>query len=220
MKRFFLSELEELRTHLLLIAEKSTESLRNAIQALEEGDVERAEEVIVADDVIDDLEVAIDAEARRYITLRSPVASDVRLVTVAMKASQDLERIADEATNIAKRTIRLAEHRGELEFGAIRKMADMTLALIREAIDSLIEEDAARAEGILAKDKAIDDSHRDNYQRFTEKVMAESANAPAYIELIFVSKALERIGDHATNIAEEVVYLREGADIRHGRRNP
>ncbi len=215
MKRFYLSEIEQLRNHLLLIAEKATESVRNAIQALEQGDVELAEEVLVADDEIDELEVAIDAEATRYISLRAPVAGDLRLITVAMKASHDLERIGDEATSISKRTIRLGARNKDISYGAIRKMADLTLALIREAVDSLIEEDSTRARELPAKDKVIDDLHRENYTMYTEKLMANPQLAPAYIELIFISKSLERIGDHATNIAEEVVYLKKGEDIRH-----
>ncbi|MCC5835162.1 MAG: phosphate signaling complex protein PhoU [Opitutales bacterium] len=215
MKRFYLSEIESLRNHLMLIAEKATNSVRNAIEALEQGDVELAEEVIVADDEIDELEVAIDAEASRYITLRAPVASDLRLITVAMKASHDLERIGDEATSIAKRTIRLGTRNKEISYGAIRKMADMTLGLIREAVDSLIEENSTRARELPAKDRIIDDLHRENYTLYTQKVMSNPQLAPAYIELIFISKSLERIGDHATNIAEEVVYLKKGEDIRH-----
>ncbi len=215
MKRFYLSEIESLRNQLMLIAEKATASVRNAIEALEQGDVELAEEVIVADDEIDELEVAIDAEASRYITLRAPVASDLRLITVAMKASHDLERIGDEATSIAKRTIRLGERNKEVSYGAIRNMADMTLGLIREAVDSLIEENSTRARELPAKDRLIDDLHRQNYTLYTQKVMANPQLAPVYIELIFISKSLERIGDHATNIAEEVVYLKKGEDIRH-----
>lgn len=215
MKRFYLSEIEQLRNHLMLIAEKATDSVRNAIEALEQGDVELAEEVIVGDDEIDELEVAIDAEASRYITLRAPVASDLRLVTVAMKASHDLERIGDEATSICKRTIRLGARKKEISYGAIRRMADLTLALIREAVDSLIEENSTKARELPQKDKLIDELHRENYTLYTEKVMAEPHLAPAYIELIFISKSLERIGDHATNIAEEVVYLKKGEDIRH-----
>ncbi len=215
MNRFYLKELEQLRNHFLLMAEKSTEAVANAVIALEQSDPSLARQVIGADDELDQLEVAIDAEATRYITLRSPVAGDLRLLTVALRASQDLERIADEACSIAKRSLRTGEIPDPLDHGKIRLMADLALALMRESIDSLLEEDAERALAVLPKDKEIDRLHRDNYDYFSARIVDRPDLAKAYIELIFISKSIERIGDHATNIAEEIVYLVKGRDVRH-----
>ena len=216
MKRFYFEELKTLRNHLLLMAEKSIFSVRYAVQALVEGDVKLARKVLEDDDAIDQLEIDIDAEASRYITLRAPVASDMRLVTVAIKTSHDLERIGDEATSISKRTIRLSESEvTDLDLGAIPKMAELAVAQIRASIDCLIEENATKALGIPAKDKEIDNLHRANNQLFIDRVTKNPETAAAQVDLIFISKALERIGDHATNIAEEIVYLLQGHDIRH-----
>lgn len=216
MKRFYFEELKTLRNHMLLMAEKSMFSVRYAVQALVEGDANLAYQVLKGDDEIDQLEVDIDAEASRYITLRAPVASDMRLVTVAIRTSHDLERIGDEATSIAKRTIRLSEGDvSDLDLGAIPKLAELALAQIRASIDCLIEEDASKAHSIPAKDQEIDDLHRANNKLFIDRVILNPETAAAQIDLIFISKSLERIGDHATNIAEEIVYLLRGHDIRH-----
>lgn len=216
MKRFYFEELKTLRNHLLLMAEKSIFSVRYAVQALVESDANLARQVLEGDDAIDQLEVDIDAEASRYITLRAPVASDMRLVTVAIKTSHDLERIGDEATSIAKRTIRLSEGDvSDLDLGAIPKMAELALAQIRASIDCLIEENAAKAHGIPAKDQEIDNLHRANNKLFLDRVSMNPETAAAQVDLIFISKSLERVGDHASNIAEEIVYLLQGQDIRH-----
>lgn len=215
MNRFFHKELEQLRSHLIEMADKSTHCVRLALDALDRNDVALARKVLEMDDSVDALEVAIDAEASRYITLRAPVASDVRLITVAIKTSQDLERIADEASNIAKRIIRLAEIGPLPKVGMILEMGDLALALTREAMGCLLAEDAAKARAVPPKDKEIDRLHRKNFADFTADISAHPADAATYIELIFISKSIERIGDHATNIAEEFVYLLEGHDIRH-----
>jgi phosphate transport system protein len=215
MNRFYLKELDELRNHFLLMAENSIQAVTEAIEALRDCDVAKAQAVRDKDDVIDQLEVDIDAEASRYLTLRAPVASDVRLITVALKTSHDLERIGDEASSIAKRTIRLAENASVLDLGSILRMAELAVANIREAIDSLLDGDAERATGVPRKDKEIDILNRENYERFLGKMTANPDLAPAYMELVFVSKSLERIGDHAANIAQEIVFLLTGRDIRH-----
>ena len=215
MRRFFLKELESLRNDLLRMSDKSVGCVTDVLNALENQDAGLARKVLEDDDEIDQLEVTIDGEAVRYITLRAPVAGDVRLVTVAMKTSHDLERIGDEASSIAKRTLRIIESSEDLDLGAIRKMGDMALALVRESIQCLLEEDAAKAIAIPPKDKAIDILHKENYAHFTKLISANPSQAHTFVELIFISKSLERVGDHATNIAEEIVYLLEGHDVRH-----
>ncbi|OPZ73357.1 MAG: hypothetical protein BWY82_01154 [Verrucomicrobia bacterium ADurb.Bin474] len=214
-KRFYHAELQELRDHLLLMATLAIESVSNTIQALESFDMDTAERVIRDDDQLDELEIRIDAEATRYISLRAPVASDVRLVMVAMKASHELERIGDEATGIAKRVMRLV---GESRFGdtgRIKEMCALVLAQVRDAVRCLIDQDAPRAAGIPMRDKAIDEIHREHHTLFSDRIMGDPTKAGSLIELIFISKALERIGDHATNIAEEIVFLYQAEDIRH-----
>lgn len=215
MKRFYQGELENLRTQLLVMAERTVTNISDALAALHGGDIQLAERVIKSDDVIDELEVAIDAEASRYITLRSPVASDVRLLIVIMKVSHDLERMADESTSISKRVIRLMESRHMLEMGMLPELSLQAVDLVREVVECLVGDDSGKAESLPMRDKEIDQMHRRNFQFFTEKVQGSPELASDYIDLIFISKAIERICDHATNIAEEIVYLLRGMDIRH-----
>jgi phosphate transport system protein len=215
MKRYFHHELEDLRKHLILMGERSIDAVRLAMQALLADDVSMAGQVIALDDEIDRLEVLIDAECVRYITLRQPVAHDVRLMTVAMKANHELERVGDEATSIAKRARRLAEFGKVDEFHNIPRMGDLALEQLRDAMDAFITENVDKALLVPRRDKEVDDLNRDNYVKFTDKISAHSDTSHATIELIFISKSLERIADHATNIAEEVVYLLKGEDVRH-----
>ncbi len=215
MKRYFHHELEELRKHLILMGERTIDSVRLAAQALLAEDVATAGQVIALDDEIDRLEVLIDAECVRYITLRGPVASDVRLITVAMKASHELERAGDEATSIAKRARKLAEKGKVEDFHHIPRMADLALDLLRDAMDSFITENVDKAHEVPRRDKEVDDLNRENYVQLTDKISLQPTISHAAIELIFISKSLERIADHATNIAEEVIFLLKGEDVRH-----
>lgn len=215
MKPFYQSELKDIRGHIVLMGEKCIEIVRAALQALEEHNPELAHKVRDMDNDIDDLELQIDAEAARYFTLRSPVAKDVRLLTLAMKSSHDLERIGDEATSIAKRVIKMSSNAPVKNRKYVDKMGLLVLEQLGNALDCFINGNAEKAYGVPKSDKVIDDLNRDNYAYFTESARENTDTLQQYIEMIFVSKSLERIGDHATNIAEEVIYLVEGDDIRH-----
>lgn len=215
MARFFQTELDELRTKIVRMAELAATAVENALRSLHDRDADAARRVRDDDDILDKLEVEIDAAAHRYISLRAPVAGDMRLVTVALKASHELERIGDEASSIAKRVIRMCRLNADTDLSGIRRIGEPVLGLIRESIDCLVRGDAKRAAAIPPGDKEIDEIHRANYSAYIERIGAESSKAPVYIELIFISKSLERIGDHATNIAEETIYLIEGEDVRH-----
>ncbi len=215
MKRYFHHELEDLRKHLILMGERTIDSVRMAMQALLADDISMAGQVIALDDEIDRLEVLIDAECVRYITLRQPVAQDVRLMTVAMKTNHELERAGDEATSIAKRARRLAQYGKVDDFYNIPRMGDLALEQLRDAMDAFITENFEKAMLVPKRDKEVDDLNRDNYVKLTDKISLHPDISRASIELVFISKSLERIADHATNIAEEVVYLLKGADVRH-----
>ncbi len=215
MTRYFHHELDDLRKHLILMGERSIDAVRLAMQALLADDVSMAGQVIALDDEIDRLEVLIDAECVRYITLRQPMAHDVRLMTVAMKVNHELERTGDEATSIAKRARRLAQFGKVDEFFNIPRMGDLALEQMRNAMDSFIAEDYQKALLIPPGDKEVDNLNRDNYDKFTDKISGHPETSHAIIELIFISKSLERVADHATNIAEEVVFLLKGEDVRH-----
>ncbi|MBI2510929.1 MAG: phosphate signaling complex protein PhoU [Opitutae bacterium] len=215
MKRFFDAELETLRTHLLQMGDRAIDQTRRAVRALSEGDLALADKVIAADDEIDQFEVQIDDEAIRYMTLRGPVASELRLVIVGMKASHDLERVGDEATSIARRARKLAiEPKVEL-YADIPRMANIALEMLRDALDCFVNEDEQKALAVIRRDPEVDNINRLVYRRLTSYMIEKPETIAWALELMFVSKSIERIADHATNIAEEMIYLAKGKDVRH-----
>ena len=215
MKRFFDSELESLRTHLLQMGDRSIEQTRLALRALMEADLALADKVIATDDDIDKLEVQIDDEAIRYMTLRGPVASELRVVIVGMKASHDLERVGDEATNIARRARKLAiEPKLEL-YADIPRMANIALEMLRDALDCFVHDDEQKALAVIRRDAEVDNINRLVYRRLTSFMIEKPDTIARALELMFISKSIERIADHATNIAEEMIYLAKGKDVRH-----
>jgi len=215
MKRFFHTELEEFRSTVLLMGEMAIESVRGSLAALAEFDPAKAEAVIRADDRIDQLEKQIDAEALRYISLRAPVASELRLLSVGMKVGHDLERVGDEATNMAKRVRRLAGHPPATDLGHIPEMGEISIGMLRDALHAFLEGDADRALSIVARDQRVDTLNRANFDAFAQRIADDRSQVQAGLELIWFSKSMERVADHATNIAEEVVYLLRGEDLRH-----
>ncbi|MDI1249502.1 MAG: phosphate signaling complex protein PhoU [Lacunisphaera sp.] len=215
MKRFFDAELENFRSHLLQMGERAIDQTRLAMKALTDADLALADKVIMADDELDKLEVQIDEEAIRYMTLRGPVASELRLIVVGMKASHDLERVGDEATGIARRARKLAiEPRIEL-YADLPRMAKIALEMLRDALDCFVHEDEQKALSVIRRDAEVDNLNRTVYRRLTSYMIENPDTIARALELMFISKSLERIADHATNIAEEMVFLSKGQDIRH-----
>lgn len=217
MKRYFHKELEALRDHLVVMSEKAGESVQQALNALRDGDLALAAKVREDDNEIDQLEVRIDHEAIRYMTLRQPMAHDMRLVAVAIKVSHDLERIGDEATNIAKRVKRIhGAKAGKMPtMDGIMAMGEMATEMLHDTIAALLGEDMAKLISIIRQDKQVDALNRSNYKTYSQSLEDANGMAVPLLELIFISKSLERIADHVTNMAEEVIYLFSGAEVRH-----
>jgi len=215
MKRFFDSELESLRMHLLQMGDRAVEQTRLSLRSLMEANIALADQVIATDDEIDKLEVQIDDEAIRYMTLRGPVASELRVVIVGMKASHDLERVGDEATNIARRARKLAiEPKLEL-YADIPRMANIALEMLRDALDCFVHEDEQKALAVIRRDAEVDNINQLVYRQLTSFMIEKPDTIARALELMFISKSIERIADHATNIAEEMIYLAKGKDVRH-----
>ncbi len=216
MNHFYEVELTQICNRLLLMGRRCAVLTRSAMKALSEGDRDAAQAVLAGDDQIDELEKEIDAECIRYITLRSPVASDVRLLTVAMKVCHDLERIGDEACSIARRvgdasTMRSLSDSAEY-FANLSRFAVDQLDL---ALDAFANRNAEKAHRVTQQDRTIDDLHRQHVRILLERASSRSASIEETVAYIFISKSLERIGDHAKNFAEEVIFLLEGDDVRH-----
>jgi phosphate transport system protein len=226
MRRFYDTELEAFRSKLILMSEKAIEQLHHAYKALVSSDTVLARQIVRADDGIDQLEIAIDDEAMSYMNLRAPIASDLRLIVVGMKTSHDLERVGDEAQSIAMRILRMEKEslvaapqklsRLEPVRQALGSMAMIAEAMLRDAIDCLFEADnKEKAGAVIRRDDEVDQMNRQIYDELSLIMNEEPSIIPCALELTFISKSIERMADHATNIAEEMFYLTEARDIRH-----
>ncbi len=211
MKRFYQQELEDLRTKLVLIGEKAREAANIATEGFLENNFEKLDQAIDLDDTIDQLEAEIDQASVRYITLRSPVSIDVRFILVAIKASHDLERAGDEAEKIALQAKKILTVDGTSgETATIAKMSTLASSMMQDAITALIEEDVELAQKVIARDKKVNKLNKDNFKFFSVVPEHERTKNATYFQKIFISKSIERIADHAKNLAEEVIYLLTG----------
>ena len=214
MENHFDAGLESLRQKLLLMASRAEAAVNESVQSLMHRDHELALRVRTEDDVIDMFEVEIDEMAIHLLT-KAPLASNLRLVTVAMKISQNLERIGDEATKIAKRARDLAQEPPVKINLDLPRMATLALAMVKDALDSFVLKDSAAARKLIPRDKEVDALNKHIQQQLTQHMMDNPDTIARCLHWIVAAKSLERIADHAKNIAEEVVYLCEAQDIRH-----
>lgn len=214
MQSHFEKDLGDLKEKLLRMAGLATSAVRNAIKALVDRDDDLARKVKEDDDLLDQLEVEIDEQAIVLLS-RAPLATDLRLITVAMKISHDLERVGDEATTIARRSIELSQEPQLKPYVDIPRMATMALEMLNAGLDAFVNRDTEKARAAIPRDKEVDALNRQLQRELASFMIEKPATITRCLHLMTISKSLERIADHATNIAEEVVYLYEARDIRH-----
>ena len=211
--------LEDLRQKLLRMASRAETAVNNSVQALMQRKYDLALKVRADDDIIDQFEIEIDELALQLLT-RAPLASNLRQVTVAMKVSQNLERIGDEATKIAKRAGDLAQEPPVKLVLDLPRLAGMSLAMVKDALDAFVQRDSTAARAIVPRDKQVDALNREMHAALAQHMMENPDAISRCLHWIVAAKSLERIADHAKNIAEEVVYLCEAQDIRHNLKKP
>ena len=214
MENHFEMGIDALRQRLLLMGSHAEMSVNRAIQALMDRNYDLALQVRTDDNAIDQFEIEIDEMAINLLT-RAPLASNLRLVTVAMKISQNLERIGDEATKIAKRARDLSQEPPVKISLELPRMAGMALSMVKDSLDSFVQRDSTAARAIIPRDKEVDALNKQIHQQLAQHMMQQPDTIARCLHWIVASKSLERIADHAKNIAEEVVYLCEAQDIRH-----
>jgi phosphate transport system protein len=207
-------DLGELKQKLLTMASHAETAVNEALRALIERDYDLALRVKESDTVIDQLEVEIDDMAIQLLA-KAPLASDLRLVTVAMKISQNLERVGDEATKIAKRARDLSQEPPVKVVVELPRMAKLALDMLKAALDAFVNRDPVAARALIPRDKEVDGMNKQVTNHLAQYMMENPDTIKRCLNLITVSRSLERIADHATNVAEEVVYLYEAQDIRH-----
>jgi phosphate transport system protein len=218
--RDFEAELRELRAHSLAMGARCERSLQLALEAFWSGSEEAAEEVENLDLQIDDDEMKIDALVLRILALRQPVAYDLRFLTTALKLVTDLERIGDEAVNIAERA-REGDGKAKERAGPLlKRMSEQAQQMVRDALDAFVEGEVGLAAQVLQRDDAVDDAYGEVLDMMTELMREVSDEIPGAIRVIKVAKYIERVADHATNIAEEVIFMVRGDDVRHLRSHP
>ncbi|MBT3923834.1 MAG: phosphate signaling complex protein PhoU [Nitrospina sp.] len=208
--------IDELKRLILSLGTDVEESARLAVQSLTQRDSDLAKRVIEADYEIDQREVYVEEECLKILALHQPVANDLRLIIAILKINNDLERIGDLSVNIAERAVYLStEAKVELPFD-LQNMAKKVRSMLKRSLDSLVNRDEKLARKVCEDDDAVDDLNREMYGCVAQAIKKDSNNLNSYIQLLSASRYLERMADHATNIAEDVIYLVTGEIIRHG----
>lgn len=218
--REYENKLTEVRERLLLMAGRVEEMIRKSIEALLNGDAELARETIEQDEEVNRLEMETDNLCLQILARWQPMASDLRFVTLALKMVTDLERIGDLAVNICERAVDLSRTRQTTALPPgwredVSRMAEIVQVMVRDAIDAFVKRDEAKARAVHARDDAVDELYDRVFESVLAQMMADSAHVHHGIHIQSVAKWLERVGDHATNLAEEVVFMIKGRDIRH-----
>ena len=190
-------------------------AVTNAVKALVNRDDDLARKVKEDDNLLDQLEIDMDEMGIALIALKAPLASDLRLITVAMKISADLERVGDEATTIARRALELSQEPQLKPYVDIPRMAELGLSMLKDGLDAFVNGTVAQALAVIPRDKEVDAINKQLHRELVSYMIERPPTITRCLNLMVISKSLERIADHATNIAEEVVYLYEGRDIRH-----
>lgn len=211
----FESELAALKEKLLLMASRAGSSVSKSIRSLVEREDDLAREVIQDDDYIDGLEKEVDEQVVLLLS-KAPLATQLRFIISASKIARDLERVGDEATTIARRSIELNTEPQLKPYVDIPRMASMAMDMLDKSLHAFTTGDTPLAVGVIPQDKDVDDLNRQLYRELASFMIEKPTTITRCLHLMAVSKAIERIADHAKNIAEDVVYLYEGRDIRHG----
>jgi phosphate transport system protein len=211
-------QLRLLKDKLLLMSHQAEQMISDAMRALAERKPSVAEEVISRDDTVDQLEVEIDTLCYEILALEQPVASDLRFLATALKIVRDLERIGDTAVNIAERARELIREPELKKLVALPIMAEAAQRILKESLDAFVNSDADLAEKVIKEDKDVDDLYEQIFRELLTYMIEDTRNISRALKLIFIAKHLERVGDHSANIAEMVVFMVRGQDIRHGTR--
>jgi phosphate transport system protein len=216
-RHHFESDLQALKLRLLTMGALVEERVHGAIAALLERRQDKAEAIARGDADVNLLHIEIDDRCLKLLALQQPMAADLRLITAAMKINSDLERIGDQAVNIAQNVIRLLPHPPVKPLIDLPRMTEVVERMTRDSLDSFVNKDVALARGVLARDDEVDAFKDQVFRVLLTYMMADPGTIERCLALILISRNLERIADHATNIAEDVIFMVEGRDVRHHR---
>ncbi|MCF8082419.1 MAG: phosphate signaling complex protein PhoU [Deltaproteobacteria bacterium] len=215
MKRHLQTELEGLKKQILTLGAMVEERVKMAIQAFENRDGSLGEKIIVSDQEVDAAEVELEEECLKILALHQPVAGDLRFISAVIKINNDLERVGDEAVNIAQRVTTLAKRppvEVPFQYGHMAARAD---EMLKKSLDALVNLDTDLAYRVCLMDDEVDEMNREIYDKVKKVIQQKPDRVTYLINLLLIARHLERIADHATNIAEEVIYMAEGEILRH-----
>ncbi len=220
MSLHLIRQVEQLKKQILALGALAEEAVAQAIDAVAHRDTALARRVIDNDEAIDQAEVDLEEECLHVLALNQPVAFDLRYIIATLKINSELERIGDLANTIAEQAIKLCEA-GEIEAPFdFRRMSDLVRTAVKNSLDSLVNIDPDAAETVRKEDDYIDAIHRSTYDNVEKAIKADPQRVGQLLPYITLSRALERIGDHAVNVAEEVIYMARGDIMRHNRPHP
>ena len=215
MKEHFSERLETLRRQLIAMGAEAERQIASAIEALVTGDAARARAVIEGDKVIDQMEIKIDEGAVELLATQQPVAGDLRLLVSALKINADLERIGDHAVNIAEAAERMSKTRPFKPWIDVPYMAEIARGMLQDSLDAFVRRDAALALAVCKRDDLLDEKNKSIIRELLTYMAENPTLITACIEIIGISRNLERVGDLATNIGEETIYIAQGDVIKH-----
>ena len=214
-RHHFEAELQALRNQLLTMGGLVEERVHRAVHALVHRREEEAQRIIATDKEINDLQMEIDDRCLKLLATQTPLAVDLRLITSAMKINADLERVGDQAVNIAESVLVLIPQPPLKPLIDIPRMATIAEKMIRDALDAFVKKDAELARNVLRRDDEVDELKDQVFRELLTYMMADPGTIQRALSLILISRNLERIADHATNIAEDVIFITEAKDVRH-----
>src|SRR5262245_15203639 len=214
-RHHFEEQLQALKQRLLHMGALVEEHVHQAIEALMERRLDLADSVAASDKEVNDLQIEIDDRALKLLALQNPLATDLRLITAAMKINSDLERIGDQAVNIAQNVTKILLHPPLQPVINLTRMAQIAEGMTRDALDAFVRKDIVLARAVLQRDDEVDQLKDHVFRVLLTYMMADPGTIERALALILISRNLERIADHSTNIAEDVIFLVEAKDVRH-----
>ena len=213
--RHFQEELEHLKTRLLEMGGLAEDRVRAAVESLVTRDTEMVDQVLVGDGPINKLHIEIDSRCFTLLALHQPMAVDLRAIVAAVKINTDLERVGDLAINIAEAATRYLKHPPVKELIDIPRMAAIAQTMLRDALDAYVRRDTGMAQAVLNEDDALDALKTQVFRELLTYMLSDPSKIEPALDLILISRHLERIGDHATNVAEDVIFMVTARDVRH-----
>jgi phosphate transport system protein len=213
--RHFQEELEQLQARLLAMGGLAEDRVRASIEGLVSRDVSIVEQVLTGDDPINQLHIEIDNRCFTLLALHQPMAVDLRAIVSAVKINTDLERVGDLAINIAEATARYLKHPPVKELIDIPRMARIAQSMLRDALDAFVRRDVAAAHYVLNQDDELDGLKTQVFRELLTYMLQDPHTIEPALDLVLISRHLERIGDHATNVAEDVIFMVSAKDVRH-----